>query len=186
MSPSTDKSAKNYAMAWRVFSAMNDIYESILSDDDICAKIDQEVTFPQPNGEDMEIEQKILSLFFMDLIKCYQNSGHPIDLNSDDAFLLKLCINLNMKLDMENYDDFICTSETEQYKVLYVELVRSFEQWCKSDGKELVISRFVKDIDEFTNDEYKSYLLSASNFIRYAGKGDAVQECKWLAFLRRA
>ena len=26
MSPSTDKSAKNYAMAWRVFSAMNDIY----------------------------------------------------------------------------------------------------------------------------------------------------------------
>ena len=107
--------------------------------------IDQEIHMPQPRGKDVDINNKVLMVLFIDLLKCYQNMGHYIDDAKKDSFILHMALNIKLGYDLDTEDDYQAYIMTDSVAFLFKSLLRSFEGWAKSDGKEFLFTRFAKE-----------------------------------------
>lgn len=174
-----------YAFAKLVYDKMLLLYDRIIKNRPICDVIDQEIHMPQPSGKDVDLQYKIVLVFCIDLIKCYQNMGHKIDFNERDSYLIPMAANIKVGADISTetlYDEYVALFEV---KYLYTGIVSSFEPWVKQDGPEFLFTRFTNDINPTICSEYIDLMIMASRYIGAANPTNNNKEDAWIKKLSR-
>jgi len=168
-----------------VYDEMISLYEAILKNTEVCSIIDKEIHMPGPAGKDADINYKVMMVMFIDLIKCFQNMGHPIDFNNKDAYLLPMAVNLILHIDMTTEIEFDYFMKLESVKYIYEGLLKSFESWAKNDGADFLFTRFAKEKSIDICNKYMFLMLTASDYIKRATPTNITQEYRWTADLRK-
>lgn len=178
-------SIATYLDLQQVFKEMVSVYDCILPNESLCEIIDTEIHMPQPNGKDVEISYKVMLVMFIDLIKCYQGMGHPIDFEKRDSYLLPMITNLKFRNRMTTEIEFMSFMNLNEVAFIYKNLLLSFEDWAKGDGSGFLLPRFAQPESEEICYQYLILMISASNYIRRANPGSYNQEKKWFEFLSK-
>ena len=74
---------------------------------------------------------------------------------------------------------------TDSVAFLFNSLLRSFEGWAKSDGKEFLFPRFAKEANKRICGEYVNLMLEASKYIMNSAPADNGLEEAWISELNR-
>ncbi len=174
-----------YLHAKQVYDKMLPLINGIMAERNVCRIIDQEIHMPQPNGKDVDINYKVLMVLFIDLIKCYHYMGHPIHVDKKDSYILHMALNIKLGFDLDTEDDYEAFITTDSVTFLFKSMLRSFEGWAKSDGKEFLFPRFVKDVNKNICGQYVNLMLEASKFIMNAAPANNSFEKEWISELDR-
>lgn len=179
-------SLATYLDLQQVFKEMVSVYDCILPNESLCKVIDTEIHMPQPNGKDVEIPYKVMLVMFIDLIKCYQGMGHPIDFQKRDSYLLPMVTNLKFRESMATESAFLAFMGLDKVVYIYKNLLLSFEGWAKNDGPEFLFTRFANTKSPETCRQYLMLMISASDYIERADPINSSYEKKWFDSLSRA
>ena len=171
--------------AHAVYDEMLTRYDEIMADEKVCAIIDKEIHMPQPSGKDVDLPYKVMLVMFIDLIKCYQGMGHPIDFNNKDSYLLPMVTNLKFRQNMTTEIEFEFFMKLESVEYIYKNLLLSFEGWAQKDGSELLFTRYAKEESSTICNNYVGLMIIASDYIKKATPTNIRQEYKWTAELRK-
>lgn len=173
-----------FASAYKVYKEMLSVYDDIMANNEVCKVINKEIRMPQPNGKDVDMQYKVILVFFIDLIKCYQNMGHDINFKNRDSYLLPMTTNIKFRQDMTTSIEFDYFMSLDEVKFLYTNLLRSFEAWAKQDGSEFLFTRFAKDADKGICRKYVELMINSSGYIKAAKPTNIRKEYKWTADLK--
>ena len=173
-----------FASAYKVYKQMLSVYDDIMANKEVCKVINKEIRMPQPNGKDVDMQYKVILVFFIDLIKCYQNMGHEINFDNRDCFLLPMTTNIKFRQDMTTDIEFKYFMSLDEVKFLYTYLLRSFEGWARQDGSEFLFTRFAKDADKEICRKYLELMINSSGYIKAAKPTSIRMEYKWTADLK--
>ena len=173
-----------FASAYKIYKEMLTVYDDIMANKDVCKVINNEIRMPQPNGKDVDLQYKVVLVFFVDLIKCYQNMGHDIDFDNKDSYLLPMTTNIKFRQDMTTDIEFRYFMSLEEVKYLYSNLLRSFEAWARQDGQEFLFTRFAKDADKEICNRYINLMINSSGYIKAAKPTNIRMEYKWTSYLK--
>lgn len=179
----TSKNA--FSNARHVYDEMLALYDKIMANKSVCSVINKEIRMPQPNGKDVDIPYKVMLVMYIDLIKCYQNMGHPIQFNNKDSYLLPMITNLKFREEMSTEIEFEAFMAIDEVAFLYKNLLRSFEGWAKNDGSEFLFTRFAKETNTIICKEYVNLMLLASDYIKRATPTNIRKEYKWTSDLKQ-
>ena len=174
-----------FLQARSVYDEMVALYDDVMANKAVCAIIDREIRMPQLGGKDVDLPYKVMLVIFIDLIKCYQNMGHSIDFNNKDSFLLPMVTNLKFRQNMTTEIEFKFFMELDYVEYIYKNLLRSFEEWAKTDGTEFLLTRFTKEENPAICNKYIYLMLVASDYIKWATPTSIRREYEWTAKLRK-
>lgn len=163
-----------------VYNEMTSVYNTIMSNNDLCGVIDTEIHMPQPSGKDVEISYKVLLVIFIDFIKCYQGMGHSIDFSKRDSYLLPMATNLKINERLTSENVFLHFMKRKEVEHIYKNLLLSFEGWAKKDGPEFLLTRFAQKESVDISNQYKMLMMSASDYIQRASPQNTALEKAWL------
>lgn len=173
-----------FASAYKVYKEMISMYDDIMANKEVCKVINKEIRMPQPNGKDVDMQYKVVLVFFIDLIKCYQNMGHEINFENRDCYLLPMTTNIKFRQDMTTDIEFKSFMSLDEVKFLYTNLLRSFEAWARQDGSEFLFTRFAKDADKEICRKYVELMINSSGYIKAAKPTNIRLEYKWTSDLK--
>lgn len=169
-----------YSDLQHVYTEMVSVYNTIMSNKDLCGVINTEIHMPQPSGEDVEISYKVLLVFFIDFIKCYQGMGHVIDFSKRDSYLLPMATNLKINERLTSENVFLHFMKRKEVENVYKNLLLSFEGWAKKDGPDFFLTRFAEKESIDISNQYKMLMISASDYIQRASPQNTPLEKAWL------
>ena len=169
-----------YSALQHVYTEMVSVYNTIMSNKDLCGVINTEIHMPQPSGEDVEISYKVLLMFFIDFIKCYQGMGHVIDFSKRDSYLLPMATNLKINERLTSENVFLHFMKRKEVENVYKNLLLSFEGWAKKDGPDFLLTRFAEKESIDISNQYKMLMISASDYIQRASPQNTPLEKAWL------
>ena len=141
-------STRAFAPAYQVYDEMLRVFKEVRGNKEICSILRKEIHMPNPQKKDVNIELKVILVFYIDLVKCFQNMGHEINFKKRDSYLLPMVINLRFKNKYSTELEFKEFMAVDSVRYLYEGLLISFEPWAKQDGPEFLLTRFAKDIDK--------------------------------------
>lgn len=169
-----------YSDLQHIYTEMVSVYNTIMSNNDLCGVINTEIHMPQPSGKDVEITYKVLLVLFIDFIKCYQGMGHVIDFSKRDSYLLPMATNLKINERLTSENEFLHFMKRNEVEHIYKNLLLSFEVWAKKDGPGFLLTRFSEKESIDISNQYKMLMISASDYIQRASPQNTPLEKAWL------
>lgn len=174
------ESTKAFIPAQMLFDEMLKVYKRIRANKELCKVLRNEIHVPNPSKSDVNIELKVIIVFYTDFVKCLQNMGHVIYFQRRDFYLLPMALNLKFKQKYTTEIEFKEYMAIDSVKYLYQGLLLSIGPWAKQDGPEFLFTRYAKDIDKDICKEYVALMINASKYIKESNPCNSVQEDKWI------
>ena len=179
------ESTKAFVPAQIIFDEMLTVYKKIRANKELCKVLRCGSHIPNPRKSDVNIELKVITIFYVDFVKCLQNMGHVIYFQRRDSYLLPMALNLKFKQKYTTEIEFKEYMAIDSVKYLYQGLLISIGPWAKQDGSELLFTRFAKGVDSDICKEYVTLMINASEYIKESNPGNPEQEDKWISSLKK-
>lgn len=179
------ESTKTFASAQLLYKEMLKLYGRIRLNKKLCSKLRSEIRIPNPQRGDVNIELKVISVFYIDFVKCLQNMGHAIDFEKRDSYLLPMALNLKFKQKYTTELEFKEYMAIDSVRYLYEGLLISFGPWARQDGPEFLLTRFGEEIDKEICKDYVALMINASNYIKESNPCNLAQENDWIMKLSK-
>ena len=176
-------STRAFLPAYMVYDEMLRVFKEVRGNKDICSILRKEIHMPTPQKKDVDIELKVILVFYIDFVKCLQNMGHEIDFKKRDSYLLPMAINLKFKNKYSTELEFKDYMAVDSVRYLYEGLLISFGPWAKQDGPEFLLIRYAKDVDKEICKKYINLMINASKYIKASNPKNLSKEDKWISNL---
>lgn len=174
-----DELNKEYYPSYLVYLEMKELYDIILSSPTLKESIKKGITFPTPSADDVDIQQKVMLIIIIDLIKCFHNMGHDIDLSNKDSVILIIATSLGLKTKTVLDSGAAFQLYREHLSYWYNGIINAADTVVKHDQMDLLFLRMPINNNDITK-RYLDFIITASRYIKESQPINTSMEKMWI------